>query len=98
MKAPKSVEEIGPVAKLKPIPIVEGVLHMHWLRITGDVFSWVAKRRRVEGLCGTERCAVLTVIDRVQTPRCEHVWKPVEPLTFHCNECDEYRVMKVQVS
>jgi hypothetical protein len=92
---PKTLEEIGIVATLRAPPIKEGVMHIHFVRITNNRFDWVLKERRIEGICGTERCIILTV--NVESD-CSHDWRPAEPLTFICRVCNEHRVFDVALS
>ncbi len=93
--APKTSEELG--FTVPPVYIKNGIIHLHYSRRIGGApeqpFKWMVMERRVEGICGTDRCLLLkTVIGpdgRYWSGKCEHHWQPVPPLTFQCTKCDE---------
>jgi hypothetical protein len=86
VRDPKTLEEMNVTPQ--EIPIKKGLLHMHFVRERNGRFEWAVRKRRVAGLCGTQRCIVLEV-KQLSGPRCKHTWGPTKGIPMKCSKCGE---------
>jgi hypothetical protein len=82
----------------KPLPIRNGILHLHWVPTGKGGFAWIVRTRMVEGICGGYRCIRLEVNTDVFRVPCDHDWKPPAFGLLRCDRCGEWRQFDIDLS
>lgn len=96
----------GLEVEIKPLPIRQGIIHLHYVLTRPDSkvtssgrWEWIVRQRHVHGICGTKRCVMLEVkTNTYAVTACQHDWRPAPWGTFQCGNCHEYRIMEVDTS
>ena len=88
---PLTMEEIeAKGAEMYPLPLRNGLIHLHYVRTGRYRYEWVAKSNSWQGMCGTRRCVKLEIKHgKFQVP-CKHDLEPVEWGTMKCVKCNEH--------
>ena len=80
------------------IPLVNGKIHLHWVKNAFATYKWTVISNIRIALCGTPRCMFLEIsTNEYKALGCEHHFIPPEFGQLICEHCHEVREFKIKL-